>query len=156
MNKEIYITHMDDLMPLMRERLAAGQSVCFSPKGVSMLPMLRQGRDTVTLSPITGKLKKYDLPLYQRSNGKYVLHRIVRVGETYTCSGDNQVVLEHGLAQEQMIAVVTAYTRDGKKHSVSSIGYRLYCRLWHHTRLIRRIWRGLRRRLARRFRKNSP
>lgn len=156
MNKEIYITHMDDLMPLMRERLAAGQSVCFTPKGVSMLPMLRQGRDTVTLSPITGKLKKYDLPLYQRSNGKYVLHRIVRVGETYTCSGDNQVVLEHGLTQEQMIAVVTAYTRDGKNHSVSSIGYRLYCRLWHHTRLIRRIWRGLRRRLARRFRKNSP
>ena len=156
MNKEIYITHMDDLMPLMRERLAAGQSVCFSPKGVSMLPMLRQGRDTVTLSPITGKLKKYDLPLYQRSNGKYVLHRIVRVGETYTCSGDNQVVLEHGLTQEQMIAVVTAYTRDGKNHSVSSTGYRLYCRLWHHTRLIRRIWRGLRRRLARRFRKNSP
>ena len=147
---------MEELMPLMRERLAAGQSVCFSPKGISMLPMLRQGRDTVTLSPITGKLKKYDLPLYQRANGKYVLHRIVHVGETYTCAGDNQVVLEYGLRQEQMIAVVTAYTRDGKPHSVNSIGYRLYCRLWHHTRLLRRIWRGLGRRMARLFRKKSP
>jgi hypothetical protein len=151
MKKEIYTAHMDDLMPLIRESLAAGQSVCFSPKGISMLPMLRQGRDTVTLSPITGKLKKYDLPLYQRTNGKYVLHRIVEVEDTYTCSGDNQVVLERGLKHEQMIAVVTAFTRDGKEHSVNECSYRFYCRLWHHTRLLRRIWRGLKRRGARIF-----
>ena len=76
---------LDELMPLFRQTLAEGRSVCFAPRGVSMLPMLRQGMDTVTISPIEGKLKKYDLPLYQRDNGKYVLHRVIRVADTYTC-----------------------------------------------------------------------
>ncbi len=39
-------------MPLIRETLEEGKCVQFSPRGVSMLPMLRQGKDTVTLSPI--------------------------------------------------------------------------------------------------------
>ena len=85
-----YFTSMDSLMPLFKERLAAGQIVRFSPRGVSMLPMLRQGIDSVELSPVPEKLKKYDLPLYQRRNGQYVLHRIVKVSEGYTCIGDNQ------------------------------------------------------------------
>ena len=64
-----FFTQLDDLMPLIRERLDAGQRVKFSPRGVSMLPMLRQGIDTVTLSPLPEKLKKYDLPLYRRTDG---------------------------------------------------------------------------------------
>lgn len=141
--------HMDDLMPLIRERLAAGQSVRFSPRGISMLPMLRQGIDTVTLSPLPDRLRKYDLPLYRRDNGKYILHRVVKVGDTYTCSGDNQVALERGVRHDQMIAVVTSFSRGKRAHSVTEWRYRLYCRLWHYTRLIRRIWRGLKRRAAR-------
>jgi hypothetical protein len=97
--KEISVDRMEELMPLMKECLANGQSVTFSPHGVSMLPILREGRDTVTISAPPEKLKKYDIILYQRTNGKYVLHRIVGVGETYTCIGDNQFVLEKGIAR---------------------------------------------------------
>ena len=132
---------MEQLMPLIRERWAAGQTVRFSPRGVSMLPMLRQGLDSVVLSPLPDKLEKYDLPLYQRESGQYVLHRIVAVGETYTCLGDNQFVLEHGLTHSQMIAVVTAFYRGEKYHSVKEPGYRLYCRLWYGSRGLRRFWR---------------
>ena len=57
---EILTASMDELVPVITERLRAGQSVCFSPKGISMLPMLRQGIDTVTLSPLPEKIKKYD------------------------------------------------------------------------------------------------
>ena len=128
-------------MPLFREQLAVGQTVRFSPRGVSMLPMLRQGIDSVELSPVPGKLRKYDLPLYRRENGTYVLHRIVDAGCTYTCMGDNQFTAETDLRQEQMIAVVTAFYRGEKKHSVSEPGYRLYCRLWHYSRPVRRFWR---------------
>ena len=108
-----------------------------------MLPMLRQGKDTVRLSPITRPLKKYDLPLYQRENGQYVLHRIVKVGETYTCVGDNQFELETGLKPEQMIAVVTAFSRGEKKHQVTESSHWLYCRFWHYSRFIRQRWRNL-------------
>ena len=69
-------------MPIIRESLEGGRTVSFSPRGVSMLPMLRQERDTIELSPIVGRLKKYDLPLYQRESGQYVLHRIVKAGES--------------------------------------------------------------------------
>lgn len=132
---------LDDLMPLIREQLAEGKSVQFSPQGVSMLPMLRQGRDTVTLSPLPPRLRKYDLPLYQRVNGQYVLHRVVSVGDTYTCIGDNQIVYEKGLTHGQMIALVTDFTRDGRAHSVNDPSYRLYCILWHYSRPIRYVWR---------------
>ena len=132
---------LEQLMPLMREYLAAGKTVKFSPRGISMLPMLRQGIDDVVLSPIPEKLKKYDLPLYQRDDGHFVLHRIVKAGETYTCTGDNQFELEHGLRHDQMIAVVTAFYRAGKYHSVNELGYRFYCRVWHYSRGLRHFWR---------------
>lgn len=145
MNKDntadVQSVQMEELMPLIRERLAAGQSVRFSPRGISMLPMLRQGVDSVVLSPVPEKLKKYDLPLYRRDNGKYILHRIVKAGQTYTCMGDNQFGQEPGLRHDQMIAVVTAFSRGKREHSVNEIGYRLYCRLWYHSRHLRHFWR---------------
>ena len=132
-----YYTELNNLMPLFRERLAAGQKIQFSPRGVSMLPMLRQGIDSVILSPVPEKLKKYDLPLYQRDDGKYILHRIVEAGETYTCIGDNQYAYERGLRHDQMIAVVTAFTRGKREISVRYPLYRIYCILWHHSRSAR-------------------
>ena len=132
---------LDDLMPLIREQLAQGKTVRFSPRGTSMLPMLRQGVDSVVLSPLPEKLRKYDLPLYQRKNGQYVLHRIVEVGETYTCVGDNQFELERGLTGDQMIAVTTAFSRNGREHRVTSFSHRCYCRFWHYSRPVRHFWR---------------
>lgn len=143
---------IEDLVTLMREQLSIGQSVRFSPKGISMLPMLRQGLDTVVLSPLPEQLKRYDIPLYRRTDGSYVLHRIVEVGETFTCLGDNQFVPEPGIAKEQMIGVVTGFYREEKFHDVREWGYRLYCRVWYHSRHLRRFWRRakgwLRRHLA--------
>ncbi len=130
---------LEQLMPLFRERLEMGRTVRFMPRGVSMLPMLRQGIDSVVLSPLPEKLKKYDLPLYQRRNGKYVLHRIVDVADTYTCLGDNQFEKEPGLEHDQMIGLVTAFYRGEKYHSVNEIGYKLYCRFWYHSRELRRF-----------------
>ena len=133
---------LEALMPLFREQLALGNTVRFSPRGISMLPMLRQGRDQVVLSPLPETLKKYDLPLYQRDNGQYVLHRIVEVkADTYTCMGDNQFQKEPGLRREQMIAVVSAFCRNGREYSVRDWRYRLYCRVWYGTRHLRRLWR---------------
>lgn len=139
------VVSLDELMPLIRERLSAGQSVRFLPRGTSMLPLLRQGRDSVILSPLTQELRKYDIPLYQRADGHYVLHRIVAIGDTYTCIGDNQFEPEQGLKPEQMIAVVSGFTRDGKEHSVEEVPYRVYCRIWHYSRLVRKQWRRIKR-----------
>lgn len=149
--KQTVQASMDALVPLFQERLAAGQQVRFSPMGTSMLPMLREGRDSVLLSPAPDKLKKYDLPLYRRDSGAYILHRVAEVGETYTCIGDNQFVYEPGVRRDQVIALVTGFSRRGREHSVTEPGYRLYCRMWHYSRPLRhfcrRAIRWLRRKL---------
>ena len=134
---------LEAMMPLFKEKLAAGNSVIFFPKGTSMMPMIRQGVDKVVLSPLPKKLKKYDLPLYQRDNGQFVLHRIVKVGQTYTCIGDNQYVYEPGVRQDQMIGLVTGFYRDGKFHKVNSLSHRLYRCLWHRSRWLRPRVRAL-------------
>ena len=130
-------TRMEVIMPFIREQLDAGGKVRFSPYGISMLPMLRQGIDTVTLSPVPERLKKYDLPVYRRKSGQYVMHRVVAVKEDhYVCLGDNTLKFEH-IYPEQMIGVVSAFKRGSKRIEVDNPGYQLYCRLWRPTRPLR-------------------
>lgn len=132
---------LDSVMPLIREQISAGGTVEFAPRGTSMLPMLRQGKDTVTLSAPPKRLNKYDLPLYVRDDGHYVLHRVVKVGETYSCIGDNQFEVEHGVRDDQIIAVMTSFKRNGKKIDAACFTYKLYCTYWHNSRGVRHIWR---------------
>lgn len=134
-------TQLDQLIPLIEEELAAGRSVRFSPNGVSMLPMLREGIDSVVLSPLPEKLRKYDLPLYRRTSGQYVLHRVIKAGQTYTCIGDNQFYNEYGLEHNQMIAIVSSFYRKDKEIRTSNPLYRLYCYIWHYSRPIRHLWK---------------
>ena len=141
MNNSEALTSMKELIPLISESLSNGGTARISPRGTSMLPMICQGIDSVVLSSAPEKLKKYDLPLYRRDNGTFVLHRITSVGETYTCMGDNQFIPEYGIRREQVIAVVTAFYRGEKRYSTSSVCYMSYCRLWHHIRPIRKLWR---------------
>ena len=141
-----YKVKLEELLPVIEECLDTGRSFTFSPNGVSMLPMLRQGRDTVTLSPLPERLRKYDLPLYRRPDGKFILHRIVGTAAdgSYVCIGDHQFVFETGVKPDWMIAVVTKFTRDGREHSVREWTYRLYCRIWHYSRTPRRILQKIR------------
>lgn len=120
-----------ELMPLVRERLAAGQKVRYLPfRGISMLPLLRQGRDQVELSPLPERLKKYDLPLYRYPSGKYVMHRVVEVRQDcYVCLGDNTYSYEY-ITPDQLIALVSAFRRGEKRIQVDAPLYRCYCRLW--------------------------
>lgn len=61
--------------------------------GDSMEPMLFDRQSTVVIKKIDHLLNKYDIPLYKRPNGKYVLHRIIKVNKKkklYITLGDNR------------------------------------------------------------------
>lgn len=147
MNK---IVTMDDIIPIMREQIESGGKVSFTPKGNSMLPMLRNNMDSVTIAKAQLPLKKYELPLYIRENGKYILHRVVAVRDgSYTMCGDNQFIREHGVCDEQIVGVVTEFTRKGKTKKVTSCGYKFYCIFWSKTFFIRKCYRRIRRVLGR-------
>ena len=122
---------MTEIEPMIQKAFDNGEDFNLITAGTSMLPMLRDREDTVVLSQKKGKLKKYDLPLYKRADGSFVLHRIVGKGKDgYKMSGDNHPMIEYPVKDEQIIAVVSAYIRDGKRISIDSLGYKIYCR-WH-------------------------
>ena len=143
---------MAQLVPLFQELLAAGKSVRFAPRGDSMRPMLRPGLDSVVLSPPPEQLRKYDLPLYRRDDGHYILHRVIEAGEVCTCIGDNQFCPEPGVRRDQIVGVVTGFRRGGRDYSVTHPGYQLYCRFWHYSRSVRRFMRRVRSWLRRHIR----
>ena len=63
--------------------------------GTSMMPLLRQGKDLVKVVPAPEKLSKYDIALFKRPTGEYVLHRVTKVKkEYYVICGDNRFLRE--------------------------------------------------------------
>ena len=105
--------------------------------GFSMRPLFADRRDTVIISPVNGRLKKYDVPLYRRG-GQYILHRIVKVKpDSYVICGDNCVTREYGITDDDIVGVLTAFYRKDRYYSVKDYRYRLYSFLWCHTFFLR-------------------
>lgn len=134
---------LSDIIDIIIEKLDMGGTVTFTPRGSSMLPMLRNGKDVVVLSKPKGRLRIYDVPLYRRSDGSFVLHRVVGCQDdgSYIMCGDNQFVKEHGIKDSDVIAVMTSFYRKGKSYTADSFSYRAYVSFWCHTRLFRRMYR---------------
>lgn len=99
--------------------------------GDSMMPIIRQNRDLLIIEKVNGRLKKYDVPLYKRDSGQYVLHRILKVRKNdYVMCGDNRWQKEYGIADRHIIGVLTGIVRGGKTISMNDKKYRLYVHLW--------------------------
>lgn len=124
--------------------LGRGESFSSLAFGSSMEPLLCGGIDRVVVSPINGKLKKYDVVLY-RKNTKLVLHRIVKVkGESYYIRGDNSFYTDR-VDRRQIIGVMTYYYKGDEKKSVQGKKYKLYSFLrlksWPIRRLFAKMFR---------------
>ena len=129
---------LKDLIPTIKEVVSGGQEATFIPHGISMKPMLTGGRDEIILVKPEFPLKKYDLPLYVRANGMVVLHRIVDIKDNngrleYIMCGDNTWSLEHGIFEENIVAVVSRFRRNGKWYEATNKGYKAYAKLWSIT-----------------------
>lgn len=121
----------------------------YRTQGVSMRPMLKQNRDLVTIRPISGRLKKYDVPLYRKQGGGYLLHRIIAVTENgYVIRGDNTYKKELDVTDNDIVGVLTAFKRKGKDYTVESKGYRLYARVWNFIYPLRKVRNVIKRSIA--------
>ncbi len=107
--------------------LAENGMYAFFPKGTSMTPLIIQGRDSVIVERKKERLKKYDIALYKRSDGTYVLHRVVRVKkDSYTMCGDNQYHYEYGVKEDSVLGVLVSLFKDGKEVDLNGKEYRRY------------------------------
>lgn len=128
---KIKIVDIYRITPVIDELIQNGTDVRITVSGNSMFPMLRSGTDSVVFTKAVNPLKKYDLPLYRRKSGEYVMHRIVAVNNGFfTMNGDNQYVLESPVYPDMIIGVVKEFYRGGKKINCESALYKFYCRFW--------------------------
>lgn len=128
----------------IRTVLESGGEFRLYPRGTSMLPLLRQGTDSVVLIKPSGALKKNDIPFYLRDDGQYVLHRIIKAENgSYTLCGDNQRNLEEGITDSNVIGVVAKIYRGNKLIMPDNPGYRMYLFIWQSF-FIRRVYFKLR------------
>lgn len=112
----------------------------YTCSGVSMLPLLRQHKDLFTIEKKQGRYEKFDVVLYKRPSGAYVLHRVVEVRKKdYVIMGDNCINKEYGILEEDILGIMTSFVRNGKEYPVSHKGYRLYAVVWYFLYPLRKI-----------------
>ena len=118
-------------MSTFEEAIERTGKFVYTNVGDSMMPLIKQGRDLLMIEKPHGRLKKYDIPLYKRDSGQYVLHRILKVRkQDYIICGDNRYCKEYGITDRHIIGVLTSVVRDGKELDFGSFKYRLYVFLW--------------------------
>lgn len=95
--------------------------------GSSMRPMLRSRRDVVVIAKAANSLKPNDVVLYN-VNGKYVLHRIIKVkGDSLVIRGDNCIHNEYNVKCDNIIGILKGFYRGEKYIDCnSSKGYKAY------------------------------
>lgn len=139
-----------DSKTTFEEELIRKGSIMYPNVGNSMMPLIRQGRDILIIKRpkewnrdcgnTTIKLRRLDVPLYKRSNGVYVLHRILKVrSNDYVICGDNRYHKEYGITDKNIIGVMTGIVRDGKEISVRDMKYRIYSHIWCDLFIVRVI-----------------
>ncbi len=126
----------------IEESLKQDGFVMSTVTGVSMLPTLRQNLDRVIIEPPRGRLGKYDIALYRRWDGQYVLHRVLDVRETcYVIRGDNTYIEEY-VPFAVVVGVATHFVRGGRMVDVTDGKYLRYVRFLYKVYPVRRlVWR---------------
>ncbi len=118
---------MEPLIALLED----AEAVPLVISGGSMIPFLVHRRDTVYLSKADRPLKRGDMVLYQRDNGRYVLHRVLRAdGDAFTMIGDAQTQPESGIRRDQIRAVVTAVRRKDKLLKKGNFWWDFFEKVW--------------------------
>ena len=109
MNKKASLSEME---PIFTAILDGGGVFTLAPRGESMRPTILPGRDSVSIVKWDGHANVYDILFYKRDDGHFVLHRVFGIKKDgFVMCGDNQVVLEKGVREDQIIGIVTEIIR---------------------------------------------
>ena len=121
-----------EYLDMVRQLLDQGHDRITVPvTGSSMIPFLHHG-DTVYVSKPDSPLKPGDIVLYQRANGQYILHRIVKVHKdgSFTMLGDAQAEREILPSAHQIHARVVQALHCGKPLRPRSFRWWFFRHIW--------------------------
>jgi signal peptidase I len=150
LNSEVKRIKAAELFALAKEILDQGSKAWITISGMSMFPILKEGRDSVELSKCDFRqIKKRDIVLIRRVTGEYVLHRVLKKkADSFYIIGDAQQWIEGPLKPEQLQAVVTKIKRKGHVISCTNFVLRAFVFIWmllipFRYRIMRTATRGL-------------
>ena len=123
----------------LRELVQQGETVSMLISGNSMAPFLCSRRDYIYFRSPDRPMRRGDIVFYERDNGQFVVHRIIRVHREadgrrrFDITGDNQSELE-SVREDQIFGLIFAVERKGKKIVPGDFWWEFFARVW--TRII--------------------
>ena len=114
-------------------------------EGDSMRPLIRRGRDKVTILPVTRPLKIGDIVLFHGGPKRFVVHRVWKMrGGMVQTLGDNCLNPDAWLMPEQGWGIVIRMERDGRTYRLDTAAARAWGRFWMAVYPARRLYRRCR------------
>lgn len=145
MSKKISI---NEIGMLISDELEKNGEISFVLLGRSMLPLIRDGKDTITLVKPKKAIRCGDVIFYRRENGQFILQRVMFVNNgNLVVRGDNQWDNEYNVRQNQIVGVLKNFERDGKIHNVNDRDYLTYVKFLPLIRLVRKTYYNLKSRV---------
>jgi len=142
---------METWCALAREGAAPPVTICL--EGESMRPLIRRGKDPVTIIPLSRPLKKGDVVLF-RLGEKYIVHRVWKLrGGRVRTFGDNCWRPDPWIPLEQVLGQVVRYSRGAAQHRLDTPQARAWGRVWMAIHPIRLCYKKLRALAGRCYRK---
>ena len=100
-------------------------------EGDSMRPLIRRGRDRVTIVPLTRTLKRGDVVLFESPPGRYVVHRVYRLKEGRVQTlGDHCWNPDPWMPEKQVLGQVVQAERGKMKIPLDTKAARTFGRTW--------------------------
>ena len=131
----------------VESHLREGKSVVIPVKGYSMLPFIRDGRDSVELCSKV-ELEVGDIALARLGNGHFVLHRIWEIeGERVILMGDGNISGKEVCSRGDIIGVASKIFRGKKVIDCASAAYVRNVKIWRRLLPVRRYILAIYRRL---------
>lgn len=141
----------DDLFADVEQIIGDGGHIQLRIKGYSMRPFLRNGIDSVHLSPISaGELRRGMVALFRHRN-RHILHRIRRIeGNKITFRGDGNYRRSEYSSRGEVAAFADYIVRGGKTVTYGSMQWKLLS-FWSLSRKaartvyldLRNVWHGI-------------
>lgn len=121
-----------ELFSVVDDIIKQGGHAWVTVTGMSMYPFLRDEKDSVELSGTSFEtVKKCDIVLIRRVNGKYVLHRLLKKDKNcFYIIGDAQQCVEGPIKPEQLKACVTKIKREKHIINCNNIFFKVAGRIW--------------------------
>lgn len=117
------------------DELRRSGRLVYTNVGVSMMPLLREGRDVMVIERLDDEPRRYDAVLFRRDGvrgrGEYVMHRILRKlpDDKYWIVGDNCTDGET-VSRENILGRLTHVNRGGRIIKTTDLSYRMYVAFW--------------------------